>query len=88
MLQIDLFTSVIRAAVISIAVLLGQTLMTPVSADPPMATVNWHSRGEGTCTRVSAKPMRMSLSDGVVKQKTRSASPASPKPSPPRRFFS
>jgi D-alanyl-D-alanine carboxypeptidase len=66
MQQKDLFTSVTRAAVISVAILFGQVPVTAMSPDSP--THNWHSRGEGTFTRVSAKPMRMSISDGVVQK--------------------
>jgi D-alanyl-D-alanine carboxypeptidase len=63
-----LFRRVTRAAVVSIAVLLGQTLMIPASPDPPMPTRNWHRKGEDAPTRISAIPVRASISDDAVKK--------------------
>ena len=63
-----LFMRVTRAAVVPIAVLLGQALMIPASPDPPMPRGNWHRKAEDTPTRVSAVLVRVSISDDAVKR--------------------
>jgi Beta-lactamase len=66
MQQKDLSTRVTRGAVISITVLLGQAFVIALSADTP--TRSWHRSGQGTLTRVSAKPMGTSISDDGVQR--------------------